>query len=435
MELNNPTAPLKTQNLFAWEKSWSWADVSKEANTTGAWQASQTAEKAYERNLRSVAGQVKTLLATAPPTLGDLEGAEKLLRQYADLVTPWAKQSAANMVASVNRKNVQAWSSVANRAGVDMRRLLNGSRIGEAVQTRIAENMRLIRSVVIGAADEVASLVKESMVTGTRAEDLAGSIAHIGEVSDARARVIARTEVSKASTALTLARAETVGSRGYIWRTAKDGDTRSSHRAMEGVFVPWDKPPTLDGMTGHAGEFPNCRCYPEPVVPRETEKGVYKPALPTRAQEEKTGEKQLFTKWEQEPTSRVILHKEDDPLPNVNRAVFLPQKLTHYALDINSTNPKAKSKAVLFKELLGMEKKHAQLLETQIMALLPHLPAVPDKAEKWGEYFNVFVPVTGPNGKTVDVKTSWIYKTNNGKRSTNPQLVTCYIPKESKVRP
>ncbi|HBB8701832.1 TPA: phage head morphogenesis protein, partial [Escherichia coli] len=27
------------------------------------------------------------------------------------------------------------------------------------------------------------------------------------------------------------------------------------------------KPPTLDGMTGHAGELPNCRCYKEIVFP------------------------------------------------------------------------------------------------------------------------------------------------------------------------
>ena len=24
--------------------------------------------------------------------------------------------------------------------------------------------------------------------------------------------------------------------------------------------------PTLDGLTGHAGALPKCRCYPEPVV-------------------------------------------------------------------------------------------------------------------------------------------------------------------------
>ncbi|EFO4716945.1 phage head morphogenesis protein, partial [Escherichia coli] len=44
-------------------------------------------------------------------------------------------------------------------------------------------------------------------------------------------------------------------------------DVRHSHREMEGKFVEWGKPPTLDGMTGHAGELPNCRCYKEIVFP------------------------------------------------------------------------------------------------------------------------------------------------------------------------
>jgi uncharacterized protein with gpF-like domain len=35
---------------------------------------------------------------------------------------------------------------------------------------------------------------------------------------------------------------------------------------MDGQFVKWSEPPTLDGLTGHAGALPNCRCYPEPVV-------------------------------------------------------------------------------------------------------------------------------------------------------------------------
>ena len=67
--------------------------------------------------------------------------------------------------------------------------------------------------------------------------------------------------------AITKARAEHIGSPGYIWRTSKDGAVRPSHRKMEGKLVPWDKPPTLDNYTAHCGEFANCRCFPEPIIP------------------------------------------------------------------------------------------------------------------------------------------------------------------------
>jgi len=79
--------------------------------------------------------------------------------------------------------------------------------------------------------------------------------------------MIARTEIGRASTALTQARSLALGSTGYIWRTAEDGDVRHSHAEMEGKFVSWDRPPTLDGLTGHAGALPNCRCYCEVVLP------------------------------------------------------------------------------------------------------------------------------------------------------------------------
>jgi uncharacterized protein with gpF-like domain len=49
-----------------------------------------------------------------------------------------------------------------------------------------------------------------------------------------------------------------------LWRTARDGDVRASHKAMEGKQVDWNRPPTLDGMTGHAGSLPNCRCFCQP---------------------------------------------------------------------------------------------------------------------------------------------------------------------------
>jgi hypothetical protein len=35
---------------------------------------------------------------------------------------------------------------------------------------------------------------------------------------------------------------------------------------MDGVLVFWNNVPTLDKMTGHAGEYPNCRCLGLPVV-------------------------------------------------------------------------------------------------------------------------------------------------------------------------
>lgn len=83
------------------------------------------------------------------------------------------------------------------------------------------------------------------------------------------AKLIARTESAKLQTAITENRAKDLGSVAYIWKSSNDKRTRPSHKQMNGVVVLWRnsdlEKPLLDGMYGHAGEFPNCRCDPQPI--------------------------------------------------------------------------------------------------------------------------------------------------------------------------
>ncbi len=90
------------------------------------------------------------------------------------------------------------------------------------------------------------------------------------EVAVNRAKLIARTETARANSSFVQARAAAIGAKGYIWRTTMDGAERESHAEMNGEYVEYAHPPILtDGTTGHAGTFPNCRCYQDPVLPEE----------------------------------------------------------------------------------------------------------------------------------------------------------------------
>ena len=94
------------------------------------------------------------------------------------------------------------------------------------------------------------------------------------------AKLIARTESAKLQTAITREKATNVGSVAYIWLASNDKRTRPSHKAMDGVVVFWrqeGQKPLLDNMRGDAGEFPNCRCSPQPIVDTDDlTKSVYK---------------------------------------------------------------------------------------------------------------------------------------------------------------
>lgn len=403
----------------AWRRPWAWQDVNSSKQARKTFAPSKAAERAYAKQLRDVAGKVAQVLAANP----DPAHAARQLSSYAEVLEPWARQAAANMVRRVAKKNDDSWREAANRWGIDLRGMLDAD-VEQTVQSRIEANVLLITSIPGQAAERVAELAQETLLSGSRADELAEKLGELGNVTKNRARVIALTEVSKAGVALTRARAESVGSDGYIWRTARDGQTRPSHRAMEGKFVRWDSPPTLDGMTGHAGEFPNCRCYPEPVVHDSAGEEAASP-LPTSKEEEASGEHVLRSQWEQQETSTVVPHLEGEPLHNVDARVFDMRKLQGYVLD--QAHDRGGNKARVLAGALGIGPEHADMLRDQIMALAPHLPATrhgETPVDEWGERFNVVIPVTGPNGKTVPVRTSWIYDRTDGRQSTRPRLIT-----------
>lgn len=130
-----------------------------------------------------------------------------------------------------------------------------------------AEQVTLIKSLPLQAAQRIQDLATGTIYSGARTDEIVKEILKTGEVTEARARLIARTETSRAASNLLEARARYVGSEGYIWHTVKDMRVRHSHEEMEGKYVRWSEPPTLDGLTGHAGTTPNCRCWAEPVLP------------------------------------------------------------------------------------------------------------------------------------------------------------------------
>ncbi len=227
-------------------------------------------EKQFARDLRHIAREIGRIVRGHSPT--DLPGSSRLsdaLRKYSEILSPWAKLKAKTILDQVNRQNQTAWAKETKELSRDIRKEIKDSDVSAAFQQLMAEQVKLIKSMPLEAAERVHKLIIENIDTQGRASELADEIKRTGSVTESRATLIARTEVARAAAVLTQVRAESIGSDGYIWRTAHDGDVRPSHKKMEGKFVKWDSPPTLDNLTGHAGALPNCRCFAEPVLPKE----------------------------------------------------------------------------------------------------------------------------------------------------------------------
>lgn len=198
------------------------------------------------------------------PVVAALEG-------YAELIHPWAVSVANYLLADVSRRNMKAWEEHGREMGRALRTEIQYAPTGMVYTALMDEQVRLIKSLPLKAAERVHDLVINGRIQGKRYEEVAGAIMDTGKVSDARAVLIARTESSRAAVGLTQARAMFAGSEGYIWRTVGDADVRTEHQKMEGRYVRWDTPPKTDKSLPpyHAGCGPNCRCYPDPVLPND----------------------------------------------------------------------------------------------------------------------------------------------------------------------
>jgi len=201
---------------------------------------------------------------------GQLTNASALIRallQYAEIIDPWARNVAGVMVNDVARRDESLWKTAGKMLGRELKKEILYAPTGRILSQLQDEQVSLIKSIPEEAAERVHRLAEMNIVTGARAATIAKEIMATEGVSKSKAMLIARTETSRAASNLVQARAQYAGSDGYFWRTSKDSDVRPSHAAMEGRFVNWNEPPTLDKMKGHAGCFPNCRCYAEPHFP------------------------------------------------------------------------------------------------------------------------------------------------------------------------
>lgn len=190
------------------------------------------------------------------------------LEAYAATLTPWAQRLARRMINRVNNYNYQDWTRVSKKLSNYFK---DGFKRGDAAFSMAQElqeaEVTLIKSLPLEAAQRVQKLATDYISKGYRPEQLSEAILNSSNVSASRAKLIARTEIAKANTFLTKSRAQSIGLNQFIWRTMGDGIVRDSHAELDGKIFDFDNPPYIVGEGQHLpGDFPNCRCYADPVI-------------------------------------------------------------------------------------------------------------------------------------------------------------------------
>lgn len=242
------------------------------------WQPRRRIEVTCKRSLRQIVKRMNKIIRGLR-TADEITRALKKFTESTEF-KKYAENCSKKMITSLFSDAGKTWreAAKANSRGSTIYEALKNELsgpIGGVINEQIQKNAELIKSMPLDVAKEMTDYAAKQSYSGRRASDIAQDLQKKFEfISEKKANLIARTEVSKASTELAKARCENLGIRWYIWRTSEDQRVRSSHSHMEGVLICWDNPPSPEKILGiksslgyyHAGECPNCRCYPEPVV-------------------------------------------------------------------------------------------------------------------------------------------------------------------------
>jgi uncharacterized protein with gpF-like domain len=250
------------------------------------WNPRRRIEIDFRNALLRIINQVTEYLSIADPQeviriLNHLPTSDQY-RSYAD-------KTASRMVTSLVVDGRRTWREAAHQSAKGrlisdyINREIKGY-TGVEIRAQVMRNAQIIKTMGHDISREVSRYIEEEMLKGRRASEIMLELKKIiplgtqvrrgDRILVPNVKLIARTEVSKTSTALTRSRSEELGFAWYRWVTEKDERVRDSHQIMDDVLCRWSDPPSPEKLHGdkwvyghyHAGNIFNCRCYPEPVT-------------------------------------------------------------------------------------------------------------------------------------------------------------------------
>lgn len=113
-------------------------------------------------------------------------------------------------------------------------------------------------------------------------------------------------------------------------------------------------------------------------------------------------------------------------LPNYEFAVIEDSKLVGYAL--NPQKERGQHKARVFESALGFNVTNWQQLKYSILRGLSTSAAIKLSETVFGSKYQVVLPITGVNGRTVDVMTVWQFdRLPDGSLNSVARLITVYV--------
>jgi SPP1 gp7 family putative phage head morphogenesis protein len=243
------------------------------------WAKSERIEIGYKSSLVRLSKEIQRIIDTYDYQTPQGDAAmQAALLQYSKILEPWALKEAVKLWEALNKQDMTMWQRNAIAINKGLRKVVEQTPVGFEMQAFIKSQVDLIKSLPTEAGLRAQTLAREAMIKGERPDAIIKQIQELGNLSEGRARRIARTEISRAQSVLTQERAKAIGADSYVWSTMRDGThykngryssgVRPSHAHMQGKVCSLHNPPEVEpGKFYHCGQTYNCRCFMEILVP------------------------------------------------------------------------------------------------------------------------------------------------------------------------
>ena len=195
---------------------------------------------------------------------------EGIFEQLYNLANSLLRGRAVSMVNRILRLQSQKFDNTfmakARKAlGINLSSVISGEDLTETLETAATRQAGLIKNLLDSFIQKVQTRVTTAVLTGQSATNLKKLIAKDLGISDRRAKVIARDQIAKVISELTILRHTQAGITDYEWVTSHDERVRPLHRSINGEHYQYGKPTGAEeGLP--PGQPILCRCVARPFI-------------------------------------------------------------------------------------------------------------------------------------------------------------------------
>ncbi|MEQ1969294.1 phage minor head protein [Xenorhabdus nematophila] len=226
----------------------------------------------------------RPILNDAPdsPPLSITARLSRAIQKLANMsILDMARRLSFGMVKRANEQNKsQTQKTYQSVFGIDLTGMLGDGAVKSQLDGALKENVNLIKSIQTDFINDIGEKVFTNLTKGGRHENLVSLIRERGQVTQSRAKLIARDQTAKLNAALTETRQKALGLDLYEWGGAGDERERATHVALNGKTCKysdptvysddggktWKKRSSIKGYEGAPGTDYQCRCVALPKV-------------------------------------------------------------------------------------------------------------------------------------------------------------------------